>query len=259
MFALRTLADADAIIAALASARSAVLIGAGFIGLEAAGALRTRGLEVHVVARDEVPLQRVFGREFGGALTELHRQHGVVFHLRRNASSYDGRILTLDDGSVVAADLVIVGVGVVPRTGLAERAGLAVDRGIVVNEYLQSSDPNIYAAGDVARYALRGESVRIEHWVHAQRQGQAAAANLLGMAQAYAEVPFFWTRNYDHSVRYVGHASSWDELRIDGSPAAFDCTARYFRAGKLLAAASIGRDLENLQLEAELRASMHGP
>ena len=254
VFALRTQGDADAIVAALPGARSAVLIGAGFIGLEAAAALRHRGIAVHVVARDEVPLAKVLGPELGRMLMELHRKKGVEFHLKRNATGYDGKRVTLDDGGVIDADLVIVGVGVKPRTALAEQAGLVVDRGVSVDAMLATADPNVYAAGDVARYPLRGEAVRIEHWVHAERMGQCAAANLLGLAKPFRDVPFFWTQHYDTSVRYVGYAGAWDEARVDGDVAGGDATVRYLKGGKLLAAASVGRDLESLEIEAELRA-----
>ena len=162
--------------------------------------------------------------------------------------------MTLDDGSAIDADLVIVGVGVKPRTGLAEQAGLAVDRGVSVDAMLATGDPNVYAAGDVARYPLRGEAVRIEHWVHAERMGQCAAGNLLGMAKAFRDVPFFWTQHYDTSVRYVGYAGAWDQARVDGDVAGGDATVRYRKGGKLMAAASVGRDLESLEIEAELRA-----
>lgn len=253
VFVLRSLADARAIITAAAGARSAVLIGAGFIGLEAAGALRARGLEVHVVARGEVPLERVFGREFGSFITRLHQEHGVVFHLQSTAREFDGHALTLGDGTRIPADLLIVGVGVAPRTELAAAAGLAVQDGILVDERLQTSTAGVFAAGDVARYRRGVDRIRIEHWVHAQRQGQVAAANMLGADQVFNEVPFFWTHHYGLDLRYTGHADGWDEIRIDGALPARDCTARFFRNGELLAAASVGRDLENLSIEAELR------
>jgi NADPH-dependent 2,4-dienoyl-CoA reductase/sulfur reductase-like enzyme/nitrite reductase/ring-hydroxylating ferredoxin subunit len=253
VFALRSLADARRVIAATAGAKSAVLIGAGFISMEAAGALRTRGLDVHVIAREQVPLERVFGPEFGGFVTRLHQQHGVVFHLQGAVSDFDGKTVTLADGGQIPADLLIVGVGVKPRVELAAAAGLTVQDGIMVDEYLRTSDPAVFAAGDVARYRRGSEHFRIEHWVHAQRQGQAAAANMLGAEQVFDDVPFFWTNHYGLDLRYTGHATEWDELRIDGSLSAHDCMARFFRAGKLLAAASIGRELENLAVEAELR------
>jgi NADPH-dependent 2,4-dienoyl-CoA reductase/sulfur reductase-like enzyme/nitrite reductase/ring-hydroxylating ferredoxin subunit len=253
-FALRSLADARRIIAATAGAKSAVLIGAGFISMEAAGALRTRGLDVHVIAREQVPLARVFGPEFGGFVTRLHEEHGVVFHLQAAVADFDGKTVVLADGTRIPADLLIVGVGVKPRIELATAAGLAVQDGILVDEYLQTSDPAIFAAGDVARYRCGAEHLRIEHWVHAQRQGQAAAANMLGAKRVFDDVPFFWTNHYGLDLRYTGHAADWDELRIDGSLTAHDCMARFFRAGKLLAAASIGRELENLAVEAKLRS-----
>ena len=252
VFTLRSLADARAIVAATAGARSVALIGAGFISMEAAGALRTRGLEVHVVAREEVPMERVLGREFGNFITQLHQEHGVMFHLQSTVSHFDGKMLTLNNGTRIPADLLIVGVGVSPRTDLAAAAGLSVQNGILVDERLQTSAAAIFAAGDVARYRHGSDLIRIEHWVHAQRQGQVAAANMLGADQVFDEVPFFWTHHYDLDLRYTGHAESWDEIRIDGALSARDCTARFFRDGKLLAAVSIGRDLENLSIEADL-------
>jgi NADPH-dependent 2,4-dienoyl-CoA reductase/sulfur reductase-like enzyme/nitrite reductase/ring-hydroxylating ferredoxin subunit len=253
VFTLRSLADARAIIKAAAGAKSVALIGAGFIGMEAAAALRARGLEVHVVAREEVPLERVFGREFGNFITELHREHGVVFHLQSTSKNFDGKTLTLDDGNKISVDLLIVGTGVAPRTDLATSAGLAVQSGILVDDRLRTSVAGIFAAGDVARYPSGQEPVRIEHWVHAQRQGQLAAANMLGADQSFDDVPFFWTNHYGVELRYTGHAASWDEIRIDGALSERNCTARFLHAGKLLAAVSIGRDRENLSIEAELR------
>lgn len=252
---LRSLADADAIIAAAAQARTVAFVGAGFIGLEAAAALRARGLEVHVVAPDEVPMERVLGRELGGFVTGLHRDQGVRFHLRANVQAYDGRALQLEDGGRVPADFVVVGIGVAPRTALAEAAGLRVDGGIVVDATLQASLPGHYAAGDVARFPWRGELARVEHWVHAERQGQASAANLLGAGQAFADVPFFWTHHYGVELRYTGLGNGWDDVRVDGDLQARDFTARYYRGGTLVAAASVGRDRDNLAIEAELRAA----
>jgi NADPH-dependent 2,4-dienoyl-CoA reductase/sulfur reductase-like enzyme len=141
---------------------------------------------------------------------------------------------------------------VVPRTALAEAAGLATGNGILVDERLQASIPGHYAAGDVANYLHRGERTRVEHWVHAQRQGQVAAANLLGAAQAFRDVPFFWTHQHDLELRYTGVGAGWDEARIDGTLASRDFTVRYYRNGALVAAAACGRDRENLDIEAAL-------
>jgi NADPH-dependent 2,4-dienoyl-CoA reductase/sulfur reductase-like enzyme/nitrite reductase/ring-hydroxylating ferredoxin subunit len=254
VFALRSLADARAIIAACGNAKSVALVGAGFIGMEAAAALRARGLAVHVVAPDAIPMERVLGRALGEFVTTLHRENGVVFHLQTAIASFDGRALLLADGTRVDADVVIVGAGVTPHTTLAAAAGMAVDDGILVDAQLQTSLPDHYAAGDVARYRHGDELVRVEHWVHAQRQGQVAAANLLGASQAFTDVPFFWTHHYGLDLRYTGHGKGWDEVRGEGSLADHDFIARFYRAGQLVAAASIGRDLENLQVEAALHA-----
>ncbi len=255
VFSLRTLADAQRIVAAAAGARSVAFVGAGFIGLEAAAALRSRGLAVSIVAPEAVPMARILGEQLGEFLAGLHRDHGVAFHLGRKPVRLDGHALVLDDGSRVAADLVIVGAGVVPRTQLAEAAGMAVDNGILVDATLQTSIPGLYAAGDVARYPHGGAHARVEHWVHAQRQGQCVADNLLGDAREFTDVPFFWTHQYDLELRVTGHLAGWDELRIEGSPEARDFTARYYRWGTLVAAATVGRDRANLELEADLAAA----
>jgi NADPH-dependent 2,4-dienoyl-CoA reductase/sulfur reductase-like enzyme/nitrite reductase/ring-hydroxylating ferredoxin subunit len=251
VFTLRSLGDARAIIAAIANAKSVVFVGAGFIGLEAAAALRARGLAVHVVAPEAVPMERVLGRELGNLFAGLHRDNGVSLHLGTSVTGFDGTALTLDNGARLPADVLVVGTGVVPRTTLASAAGMRVDIGIVVDARLQASVPGHYAAGDVARYPHAGELVRVEHWVHAQRQGQAAAANMLGADRAFTDVPFFWTHQYDLELRYTGHGA-WDEVRIDGSLPDRDFTARYYRKGALVAAASAGRDRENLEIEAQL-------
>lgn len=253
VFMLRSLADARAIIAASKGARSVVLIGAGFIGIEAAGALRERGLDVHVVAPDAVPMERALGAELGRFIQGLHAAKGVQFHLGQKPGSFDGRTLTLESGQTIDADFVLVGTGVAPRTTLAEAAGMAIDNGIVVDEYLQTSLPDHYAAGDVAQFPLGGERVRIEHWVHAERMGQAAAANILGAQHKFDDVPFFWTHHQGVEVRYCGYAGKWDAVRIDGDLQARDFTARYYRGDTLVAAASVGRDLENLEIERSLR------
>jgi NADPH-dependent 2,4-dienoyl-CoA reductase/sulfur reductase-like enzyme len=227
------------------------VLGASFIGLEVAAALRAREIEVHVVAPERRPLERVLGREYSDFILEIHKEHGVVFHLEETAAAIDRRDVKLNGGRVLPADLVVVGVGVRPRTQLAERAGLKIDRGVVVNEYLQTSAPEIFAAGDIARWPNphTDEYQRIEHWVVAQRQGQTAARNMLGQRRRFSDVPFFWSQHYDVPINYVGHAEKWDELQIEGSIAARDCLVRYRQNGKTLALASIFRDLENLKEE----------
>jgi NADPH-dependent 2,4-dienoyl-CoA reductase/sulfur reductase-like enzyme/nitrite reductase/ring-hydroxylating ferredoxin subunit len=251
---LRSLADSRAIIAAAKTARRAVVIGARFIGLEAAAALRAREIEVHVVAPKRRPLERVLGAEYGDMIKALHEEHGVVFHLEDTVAEIDRAHAKLKSGAVLAADLVVVGVGVRPRLQLAERAGLKVDRGVVVNEYLETSAPGVFAAGDIARWPdpHSRENIRIEHWVVAERQGQAAARNMLGQRQPFAQVPFFWSQHYDVPINYVGHAEKWDDLVIEGDIKSRDCLVRYRRNGRVLAIASIYRDLDNLKAEAAM-------
>jgi NADPH-dependent 2,4-dienoyl-CoA reductase/sulfur reductase-like enzyme/nitrite reductase/ring-hydroxylating ferredoxin subunit len=248
---LRSLSDCRAIIASAKDARRAVVIGASFIGLEVAAALRARDIEVHVVGLEQRPMERVLGAEMGDFVRALHEEHGVIFHLGDTVNAIDGKRAGLKSGGVIEADLVVIGVGVRPRLALVEKAGLAVDRGVKVDAYLETSVPGIYAAGDIARWPDRhsGENIRVEHWVVAERQGQTAACNMLGQREEFDAVPFFWSQHYDVPINYVGHAEKWDEIAIDGDIGAKDCLVRYKSAGRVLAVASIYRDVASLQAE----------
>jgi NADPH-dependent 2,4-dienoyl-CoA reductase/sulfur reductase-like enzyme/nitrite reductase/ring-hydroxylating ferredoxin subunit len=256
---LRSLADCRAIIERAKTARRAVVLGASFIGLEVAAALRARRIDVHVVAPDKRPMERILGPQMGDFVRTLHEEHGVVFHLENSATVIDGKRVTLKNGGALEADLVVTGVGVRPRTALAEQGGITVERGALVNVYLETSVPGIFAAGDIARWPdlHSGESIRVEHWVVAERQGQTAALNMLGRRERFTAVPFFWSQHYDTPINYVGHADKWDELAIEGDIAAKDCVLRFKRNGRMVAVASIFRDLESLQ--AELTMERHAP
>lgn len=248
---LRSLADSRALIEAAKKARHAVVVGASFIGLEAAASLREREVEVTVVAPDERPLAKVLGPELGDFVRSLHEEHGVVFRLGTKPKAIRDGEVELESGETVAADLVVLGVGVKPRVSLAEQAGLAVDNGVLVNEFLETSAPGIWAVGDIARWPdpHSGQRLRIEHWVVAERQGQTVARTLLGKGERFDAVPFFWSQHYDVTISYVGHAAKWDSIEITGSIPDRNATVTYREGDRIAAVATIFRDRESLEAE----------
>jgi NADPH-dependent 2,4-dienoyl-CoA reductase/sulfur reductase-like enzyme/nitrite reductase/ring-hydroxylating ferredoxin subunit len=249
---LRTWGDAEEIRAVTEGARHVVIVGASFIGLETAASLRERGLNVTVIGSDARPLEKVFGRELADFVRRTHESHGVRFRLGRRPVEVRARAVLLDDGSAEACDVVIAGIGVTPELGLAERAGLAVEGGIVVDERLQTSAANIYAAGDVARFPWRGERIRVEHWAAAGRQGQLAARNAMGMHERFTAVPFFWSQHYDLTFAYVGHATHTCDAEIFGSLDEHAAAAVYRENGRITAVVTLFRDDVSLAVEAAM-------
>ena len=251
---LRSFADCRAIIARRQIRQARGRHRRSFIGLEAAAALRAREIEVHVVAPEKRPLERVFGPQLGDFIRALHEEHGVKFHLEDSVTAIDGKRVTLKSGGTLEGDLVVVGVGVRPRLALAEKAGLAIDKGVSVNEFMETSAPGIYAAGDIARWPdpISGERIRVEHWVVAERQGQVAALNMMGVKTPFRSAPFFWSQHYDVPINYVGHAEKWDSIDIEGDVMKRDCVVRYKMGGRTLAVASIYRDKESLEAGVEM-------
>lgn len=256
---LRSVADARAIADRARPGARAVIVGASFIALEAAAALRQRQVAVEIVSVEEIPLERVFGTEIGTRLQQLHERNGVRFRLSSVVAGFDGNSVALASGEKVTADFVLVGIGVRPRTNVAQSAGAAVEQGVIVDSFLETTVQGIYAAGDIAAYPdpVTGERIRIEHWVTAERQGQVAAANMLGMKLPFRAMPFFWTEQYGVPIRYVGRASGWDAVTLEGEFEQGSLTARYFAEGAHCATATVGNDRQNLEDELMLERRVH--
>ena len=256
---LRTRAEAEALVAKSGSARRVAIIGGSFIGLEVAASLRQRKVEVAVTSPDRIPLERVFGPELGSRIQRVHEEHGVVFHLGRKAVRVDAEGVVLDDGGHIQADLIVAGIGVSPAVELARAAGISSEDGILVNEFLETSAPNVYACGDVASWpsASSDGRLRVEHWVVAGRQGQTVARNILGRRERFSAVPYFWSAHYDFIVSYIGHGAGWQTLEIDGSLDDNDAAITYRKAGKVVAVATINRDAVGLAAEHEMELALN--
>jgi apoptosis-inducing factor 3 len=247
---LRTLADSRAIAKATAEGANVVVIGASFIGLEAAAALRARNANVTVVGPETVPLVRVLGEQVGAFIRRVHESKGVAFRLGTKPVRISTDAVSLDDGSTLPATLVVMGVGVKPRTALAEAAGLSVANGVIVDDELRAA-PEIWAAGDIARYPWDSGLVRIEHWQVAVRHGQAVAASMLGRG-ARRDVPFFWSQHHDVTLGYVGHAEKFDPPEVKGDLEARDAHVVYREQGAVRAVLTLGRDRLALEVEAAM-------
>ena len=256
---LRTLRDCRAIIERLGGARKAVVIGGSFIGLEVAASLIQRGLSVSVVAQETLPLEGVLGTELGTLIRNVHQQEGVSFYLGRKITAVEGKTVVLDEGTRLTADLVVAGIGVRPNVQLAESAGLILDNGLAVNEFLETSASGVFAAGDVARWpdAYSETRLRIEHWVVAERQGQAVARNMLGRRERFRDIPYFWSAHYDKlTIGYTGHVERWDKTLIEGDVMKMDCAVSYIVGGEPRAMATINRDRKNLETEVTLETEL---
>ena len=248
---LRSFADCRSLIADITGKKKIVVVGAGFIGLEAAAALKTRGLDVTVIAPNEFPLEHAVGREVGAFLKSLHEKNGVHFALQRSVEKIEKTGVILNDKSIKPADVVLIAVGIKPSADWATGAGLQSENGILVNPYLETSVKDVFAAGDVARWpsSFSAKPVRIEHWVVAQRQGQRAAENMLGLRRKYDDVPFFWSQQFDAVINYVGYAEPGSASKVHGSLADRDCAVVYSKDGRINAILTMGRDLQNLKFE----------
>jgi NADPH-dependent 2,4-dienoyl-CoA reductase/sulfur reductase-like enzyme/nitrite reductase/ring-hydroxylating ferredoxin subunit len=256
---LRSRADAAAILAGLRPDAQVVILGASFIGLEAASALRAQNLQVRVVAPEEAPFERQFGRQIGGMFRDLHEQNGVVFHLPAQAARLEGegrvQRVVLQDGTVLPADLVLAGVGVRPATGFLRGLKLAEGGGIRVDAGMRAAE-RLYAAGDVARFPLGETELRIEHWRVAQQQGRIAAHNMLGGQDRAEFVPYFWTYHYGNRFDYLGHPASWDEAVIEGDLHAQHFVALLVQRGWVVGAVGCQRERATALLAERLRQKL---
>lgn len=252
VFTLRSLSDARAIIETAERSRRVAVVGASFIGLEVAAALRARKLDVDVIAPETTPMERILGPDLGTFVRELHESNGVRFHLGHTLDGVERDHVFLSTGTQVPADLVVIGAGVQPQMELAEAAGLACDRGVIVDEFLRTSAADVWAAGDLARWPdpRTGDPVRIEHWVLAQQLGRTAARNILGADEPFRSVPFFWSRHHDTSIHYVGWGAGWDRAEPIGDPRHGRGAVLFRRGERTVAVVSVGDP--HLSLEAEL-------
>ena len=248
---LRTIDDAVGVRARLEPGASVVVIGAGFVGAEVAAVSRRLGCQVTMIEIADVPMWRVLGRELGELYARAHRDRGVDLRSGVGVDRIEGdsraRAVVTTNGDVIAADTVVVGIGIEPAIELAESAGAATANGIVVDEFCRTSIDGVFAAGDVASHPnpVLGERLRLEHWQNAQNHAVAAAASMVGRREPFAEVPWFWSDQYDLNLQMAGHPRGTDQVIWRGNPEALAATAFYLRKGVIVGAVGInrGRDI----------------
>jgi NADPH-dependent 2,4-dienoyl-CoA reductase/sulfur reductase-like enzyme/nitrite reductase/ring-hydroxylating ferredoxin subunit len=257
---LRSFSDCRALIRGVEGRKRVVIVGAGFIGLEGAAALRARGLEVTVVAPQSLPLEHVVGREVAAFLRGVHEKNGVRFRLGHTVEKIEPGAVVLDGGALEPADLVLVAAGIRPNVALASEAGLLCENGVLVDGRLETSAPGVFAAGDLARWRdpRTGGLWRVEHWAVAQRQGQLAAANMLGANRENRDVPFFWTQQFDVTLHYVGHVERAEKPELFGSLEGRDAAVAFHENGRIGAVLTIGRDQQSLLVEEALERGDQG-
>ncbi|MGO9973255.1 MAG: NAD(P)/FAD-dependent oxidoreductase [Solirubrobacteraceae bacterium] len=257
---LRTLSDCDALRARLESGAKVVVIGAGWIGAECAASARQRGLDVTVVEPERVPLMRVLGSELGGFYRDLHRSHGVEMRMETGVEAFEGRVsvtgVRTSDGQSIACDFVVVGIGVVPRSGLAEAAGASIENGIVVDQALRTSIPDVFAAGDVANawHPFYERQVRVEHWANALNQGPAAARAMLDQDVSYDRLPYFFSDQYDVGMEFSGYATEWDEVVYRGDVGAGEFIAFWLQDKRVIAGMNVNVWDVNQHVQALIRS-----
>ena len=254
---LRSLDEAEKLVAALEGVKHVALIGAGFIALEAASSLRARGIEVDIVAPESVPMERVFGREVGERIQAIHSAEGVRFHLQHRPKEVlrNGGIegLLLENGEKIKTDLILMAVGVEPAIDYLEGSGLTENGAVRVNERFETAEPGVFAAGDIALFPAPGGKTRIEHWITAQKEAIHAAKAMLGSREAFNEVPVFWTKQYTYSFKYVGYLGNFDHTVLHGDLQKDSWITGYYRNGALIGAATLGRGGDLLKVREQLR------
>jgi len=260
---LRSLTDCNRILSEIDQAEQVVVLGAGFIGLEVAQAFRQRKLSVHVVAPENIPLGRVFGEEIGRRIQQVHKEKGVKLHMGRTAQEARGddrvREVILDDGTRIAADLLIIGIGITPAVDFLAGSGLVENSAVPVDTRFQTKADGVFASGDIAVVPDRftGGVRRVEHWVEAERQGQHAAKAMLGSTEPYSEIPFFWTRQFGTSIKYIGHVRKPDRIVFRGSAEDERFLAGYYENGTLRAASCIGMAKELIMIGEKMKRGEH--